>query len=69
MTLTAYRGINVLLLACHQFQSPYFLTFIQAKELGGHVRKGEKGFLVVKYGTYTKETEAAAPESNGGLCW
>jgi len=38
-----YSGINVFLLGSHEFQSPHFLTFIQARELGGHVRKGEKG--------------------------
>ena len=43
-----------------RFTSPYFLTFLHAKELGGHVRKGEHGSLVVKYGTYTKEDEKAA---------
>ncbi|SKB01761.1 Antirestriction protein ArdC [Prosthecobacter debontii] len=55
----AYQGINVFLLASRRFTSPYFLTFIQAKELGGHVRKGERGSLVVKYGTYTKHEEDA----------
>lgn len=49
-----YQGINVFLLGSLRFTSPYFLTFLQAKELGGHVRKGERGSLVVKYGTYTK---------------
>ncbi|MEZ0296708.1 MAG: ArdC family protein [Candidatus Methylacidiphilales bacterium] len=52
-----YRGINVFLLGSLRFTSPYFLTFIQAKELGGYVRKGEKGFMVVKYGTFSKEVE------------
>jgi antirestriction protein ArdC len=52
-----YRGINVFLLGCRRYTSPWFLTFLQAKELGGHVRKGEKGSLVVKYGTYTPEEE------------
>lgn len=56
----AYQGINVFLLGSLRFTSPYFLTFLQAKELGGHVRKGEHGSLVVKYGTYTKEDEQAA---------
>jgi len=56
----AYQGINVFLLGSFRFTSPFFLTFIQAKELGGHVRKGEHGSLVVKYGTYSKEDEAAA---------
>ncbi len=54
-----YQGINVLLLGSLRFTSPDFLTFLQAKELGGSVRKGEKGFLVVKYGTYSKEDEQA----------
>lgn len=59
----AYQGINVFLLGTHKFTSPYFLTFIQARELGGHVRKGEKGHLVVKYGTYTKQEDGpGAPE-------
>jgi antirestriction protein ArdC len=55
----AYQGINVFLLGSLRFTSPHFLTFIQAKELGGHVRKGEHGSLVVKYGTYTKHEDQA----------
>ena len=55
-----YQGINVFLLGSLRFTSPYFLTFIQAKELGGHIRKGEHGSFVVKYGTYSKEDETAA---------
>lgn len=58
----AYRGINVFLLGSLRFTSPYFLTFIQAKELGGFVRKGEKGSLVVKYGTYSKHEEETRSE-------
>ncbi len=54
-----YHGINVFLLGSLRFTSPFFLTFLQAKELGGHVRKGEKGSFVIKYGTYTKETDGA----------
>ena len=57
-----YHGINVFLLGSLRYTSPYFLTFLQAKELGGHVRKGEKGFLVIKYGTYTKEVEGKETE-------
>jgi antirestriction protein ArdC len=47
-----YSGINVFLLGSLQFESPYFMTFLQAKEMGGNVRKGEKGFPVVKAGTW-----------------
>jgi len=57
-----YQGINVFLLGSLRCTSPFFLTFIQAKELGGHVRKGEKGSLVVKYGTYNKEEEGSTAE-------
>lgn len=56
-TQKEYQGINVLLLGSQHFTSPYFLTFLQAKELGGSVKKGERGFLVVKYGTYNKEED------------
>src|SRR5580658_4460005 len=60
-----YQGINVFLLASLRFTSPYFLTYIQAQQLGGNVRKGEKGSLVIKYGTYTKEIEGApTPEES-----
>jgi antirestriction protein ArdC len=42
-----YRGINVLLLHCMSYESPYWLTFRQATILGGTVRKGEKACPVV----------------------
>jgi antirestriction protein ArdC len=42
-----YRGINVFMLHCLAYESPYFLTFNQAKKLGGHVKQGEKGCPVV----------------------
>jgi antirestriction protein ArdC len=46
-----YRGINVFLLAVtamlEGYDSPYWLTFKQAKDRGGHVRKDERGSLVI----------------------
>lgn len=50
-----YRGINVFLLGCSDFASPYFLTYRQTQELGGNVRKGEKGSPVVKMGKWEPE--------------
>lgn len=41
-----YRGVNVLLLSGNPYTSPFFVTFKQAKEMGGSVRPGEKGFPV-----------------------
>lgn len=42
-----YRGVNVFMLACQEYSSPYWLTFNQCQEKGGHVRKGEKSTPVV----------------------
>ncbi len=42
-----YSGINAFLLAMTHFESPYFLTFKQANDKGGHIRKGEKGFPII----------------------
>ncbi|QIL78406.1 ArdC family protein [Hymenobacter sp. HDW8] len=50
-----YQGINAFLLGMQQYEQPYYLTFNQACELGGCVRKGEKGMPVVFYKTGKKE--------------
>ena len=46
-----YKGINVVMLwsasVTKGYAAPFWLTFKQALELGGHVRKGESGELVV----------------------
>jgi antirestriction protein ArdC len=60
----AYRGINTWLLSLSAeaagYNSPYWLTFNQAKALGGNVRKGEKGTLVVLWKRIKiADTEAA----------
>lgn len=48
-----YRGINILMLGFTQYESPYWLTFKQALDAGGHVRKGEKGSIAI---FWTKES-------------
>lgn len=51
VTRRAYHGINVALLwmqeAAAGYASPQWLTFKQAADLGGNVRKGEKGTQIV----------------------
>ena len=42
-----YRGINVFLLMAMGYESPQWLTFRQALQLGGNVKKGEKSCPVV----------------------
>jgi antirestriction protein ArdC len=63
----AYRGINVLMLWAaateRGYSAPLWLTYKQAQELGGQVRKGEKGSLVVYANTITKtETDETTGE-------
>jgi antirestriction protein ArdC len=54
----AYRGVNILMLWASAmecgFNSPLWMTYKQAAELGGQVRKGERGSLVVYADTFTK---------------
>jgi len=47
ITKKEYRGINVFLLAMQRYESPYWLSFKQARDLGGNVKKDEKGTPVV----------------------
>ena len=47
ISLKEYRGINVFMLACMPFASPYWLTFKQCSDLKGQVRKGMKSTPVV----------------------
>ena len=59
-----YRGMNVLLLwgeaLVQGYNAPIWMTFKQAAELGGHVRRGEHGSLVVFADRFTKtETDDA----------
>lgn len=50
-----YRGINVFLLMAMGRTSRYWLSFKQAQERGGHVRKGEKGTPVIFWKRYEVE--------------
>lgn len=42
-----YRGINVFMLACQEYGSPYWMTFKQVHDRGGHVIKGSRSVPVV----------------------
>jgi antirestriction protein ArdC len=59
ITRRPYRGINVFLLSCAPYTSPYWLTFKQAKQLGGSVRKGERGFPIVFWSWIGGEEEGS----------
>jgi antirestriction protein ArdC len=55
----AYRGINPFLLLAMGYESPHWLTFRQAIQLGGSVKKGEKACPVV----FWKQMEVTDKES------
>ena len=56
-----YSGVNTLLLFVRSmeqgYQSNAWLTFKQAKELGGHIRKGEKGTTITYASAYMVKEE------------
>jgi len=51
----AYQGINTILLGMEGYKSPWWLTYKQAAKLGGNVKKGSKGAMVVFYKIYDKK--------------
>jgi len=53
-----YRGVNVLLLQAAPYQSEWWLTFKQARDLGGTVRRGEHGCPVVYFKSHDDENAA-----------
>ena len=52
-----YRGVNVLLLGSQDFTSPYWVSFKQAKALGGTVRKGERSTPCIFWKFLARDTE------------
>lgn len=60
-----YRGINILMLNSAGFACPYWLTYRQAQQLGGHVRKGERATPVVYWKWRTPEELRALAEKTG----
>jgi len=70
LTARSYSGVNVLILwgavIEHGWPSQSWLTFRQAIEAGGAVRKGEHGTTVVYADRFTPEAEKARAVEKGG---
>jgi antirestriction protein ArdC len=62
ITKKPYRGINVFLLGFAGYGSQFWLTFNQAKQLGGNIRKGQHGAKIIFWRCKTRETESAEGE-------
>jgi antirestriction protein ArdC len=58
-----YRGINTFLLSCQPWSSPWWVTYKQAKDTGGHVRKGETGVPIVFWKWLEKEVTEGVEET------
>lgn len=65
----AYSGVNILILwgavIERSYRSQAWLTFNQARELGGMVRRGERGTTVVYAGRFTPEQERERAARDG----
>ena len=63
-----YHGINILMLwaAAEEagFSCPIWLTYQQAKQLGGQVKKGQTGFSVVYASTFKKRVDDESSEES-----
>lgn len=53
----AYRGMNAFLMQLTPYSCPYWVSFKQAQGLGGSVKKGEKGSIVVFWSFIDKKDE------------
>ena len=65
---TPYTGVNVIVLWIASiesgYSSPFWMTYKQAEELGGQVRKGEKSTRVVFFQILEKEKTSASGEKS-----
>lgn len=62
LTQHVYTGVNAFVLHFLNEGKPLFLTFQQAKKLGGNIKKGAKGFPIIYYNVTEKEKEVAENE-------
>ena len=63
-----YQGVNVFMLACQQYSSPWWLTFKQCQDKGGHVIKGSKSCPVIFWKWLDRsESDDPADSINGKI--
>lgn len=54
-----YRGINMMMLGMEGYEHNLFLSFKQVHDIGGKVKKGEKGHMVVYWSQVDNKQEGA----------
>ena len=60
-----YRGMNLMLLATEGYEHNLFLSFKQVHDIGGKVKKGEKGHMVVYWNNGEKKQDGAEQPEEG----
>lgn len=65
LTKRPYSGINYLLLNFEAVEQPYYLTFLQVQQMGGRVKNGAKGEIVVFWKFFKGEDEKEGAEQAG----
>ena len=63
-----YRGVNLALLSCAGFTSPWWMTFHQATKLGGTVKKGSASLPVCYWKFHDKE-DCKKCDGSKPDCW
>ena len=58
-----YRGMNAFLLHAMNYENPNWITFKQALELGGNVRKGEKATPIIFWKKWEKADKATGEKT------
>lgn len=69
VTKKPYRGINALLLGFEAVEQPYYMTFLQAKQMGGRIKAGAKSEIVVFWNFICQDKDGnkvAPSEAIGG---
>lgn len=64
MSRKPYRGLNILMLGLAPYESPYWLTFNQARAAGGTVKKGEKSSIAVFWKLFETDDRATGKKKN-----
>ena len=66
-TKKVYQGTNLAILGCAGYSSPWWITFGQARKLGGSVRKGQKAYPV-HYWKFPVEGDCKACNGSNPSC-
>lgn len=62
----AYKGSNVFITLCAGYSSRWWLSYKQAKTLGGNVKAGEKGTRIIKFSPIPEKRNAAGELTKKG---